>query len=600
MSRDITALTSSSAVEYVELGRGQLGVQKSIIPGSDDSLSTNLSNLSNEQKTKEDPASPSLELTNNNRKDNTHNDEDMNEIACKIRDVILDDLVGKRSIQGQGPAVKQLDQNNRLQDYARCMSHTMVSMPIGDSLGPPVVVSTRCASSPPIEERLQSIPIMVDEPDPRLIDALRKPLDRPLILKVEQEVVAFITGTLDSYDTSPLNSYHRMLVHKIAEFYRLTHIISPDAIDCVRLFRGHAARIPPVKLSDMASQRSPPATPPSGTQLAAVKIMRRKSPSQKGVDGESDQIGDGRGFGGTQGNDLLKLMTREEKEAAYQLARARIFGNFKESPESPSPSKSSNEKQMLQRSNKEQDDGFQSRSQYPYHIVTQTFPNFGKPGSTFSPNPCAVPGPPSLTQSSHTLNPAAVSFSPNSGTFIPAPLAGPVLSQQYPVTFTHGGEYLVYPPVQCLNMPSSVPQPNLNGPMIPPSANRLTPITPLPYDYQNSHRNAASRNSQHPQKNPDFVPMTADNNSQEPPQLGRVADQHTGSDVTYLPSLPYFGHQNSSTNGTVNGRMNSGMNGGWSLVSANSVQPQGRSTQGEGPLNNGNPGNLGPYGEGRG
>ena len=138
----------------------------------------------------------------------------------------------------------------------------MVSMPIGDSLGPPVVVSTRCASSPPIEERLQSIPIMVDEPDPRLIDALRKPLDRPLILKVEQEVVAFITGTyvcpwvkltyyffnmhlnrLDSYDTSPLNSYHRMLVHKIAEFYRLTHIISPDAIDCVRLFRGHAARM---------------------------------------------------------------------------------------------------------------------------------------------------------------------------------------------------------------------------------------------------------------------------------------------------------------------------------------------------------------------
>jgi len=96
-----------------------------------------------------------------------------------------------------------------------------------------------------------------------------------------------------------------------------------------------------VKLSDITSQGSPPATPPSGTQLAAVKIMRRKSPSQKGVDGELDQTGVGRGSGGTQANDLLKLMTREEKEAAYQLARARIFGNFKESPpESPSPSKS--------------------------------------------------------------------------------------------------------------------------------------------------------------------------------------------------------------------------------------------------------------------
>ena len=48
---------------------------------------------------------------------------------------------------------------------------------------------------------------------------------------------------LDSYDTSPLNSYHRMLVHKIAEFYRLTHIASPYAADCVRLFRGRAARM---------------------------------------------------------------------------------------------------------------------------------------------------------------------------------------------------------------------------------------------------------------------------------------------------------------------------------------------------------------------
>ena len=97
---------------------------------------------------------------------------------------------------------------------------------------------------------------------------------------------------------------------------------------------------PPVKLSEMASQKSPPATPPPGIQLTAFKIMRRKSPSQKGIDGESDQTGDGRS-GGTQANDLLKLMTREEKEAAYQLARARIFGDFKESPsDSPSPSKS--------------------------------------------------------------------------------------------------------------------------------------------------------------------------------------------------------------------------------------------------------------------
>ncbi|KAF8459141.1 hypothetical protein BGX38DRAFT_1151923 [Terfezia claveryi] len=595
MSRNITTLTGLSAVEYVESGTSQLGAQKPTIPSSDDGLSTN---VPNEQKTKEDIASPALEHTHNNRKDNTHNDEDLNEIVCKIGDIILDgsdDLGGKKSIKDQDPDVKQLDQNNRPQGSVRCISHTTVSVPIGDSPSPLVGVSKCCASSPPIDERPQLIPIMVDEPDPRLIDALRKPLDRPLILKVEQEVIAFITGTLDCYDTAPLNSYHRMLVHKIAEFYRLTHIVSPDTIDCVRLFRGHAARIPPMKLSDMASQKSPPATPPSGTPLAAVKIMRRKSPSQKGVDDGSDQTGDGRGSGGTQASDLLKLMTREEKEAAYQIARARIFRDFKESPpESPSPSKSSNEKQMLQRNNQEQADGFQGRSQYPYRVVTQTFPNFGNPKNRLSLNPCAVPG-------LSTLNPSAVSFSPSSRAFIPAPLAGqaqPALSQQYPLISTHGGGYSVYPQVQPSNMTSSVTQPNLNRPALHPSANRFTSlITPLPYGPQSSHGNAALGNSRLPSTNPGSTPTTTDC-SWGPHQLGRIIDQPTGSNITYPPSLSYLGHQNSNTNG--NGRMNSNMNGGWPPVSANSIQQQGRFPQGEGPLSNGNSENFGPYGVGRG
>ena len=103
-------LTGLATVQYVESGRGQLGAQKPAIPISDDSLSTD---ASNEQKNK-DPASPAVEHTHNNREDNTHNDEDLNEIACKIGDIILnesDGLGGKQSIKDQNPAVKQLDQN---------------------------------------------------------------------------------------------------------------------------------------------------------------------------------------------------------------------------------------------------------------------------------------------------------------------------------------------------------------------------------------------------------------------------------------------------------------------------------------------------------
>ena len=64
--------------------------------------------------------------------------------------------------------------------------------------------------------------------------------------------------------------------------------------------------------------------------------MRRKSPSDKGVDSDFDNFGSGKTITESIGNDSLKPMTREEKEAAYQLARARIFGDFKESiPDSP-------------------------------------------------------------------------------------------------------------------------------------------------------------------------------------------------------------------------------------------------------------------------
>ena len=65
--------------------------------------------------------------------------------------------------------------------------------------------------------------------------------------------------------------------------------------------------------------------------------MRRKSPSEKGVDSDLDSSGSGKPVTESHGNDSLKPMTREEKEIAYQLARARIFGDFKETLPDDSP-----------------------------------------------------------------------------------------------------------------------------------------------------------------------------------------------------------------------------------------------------------------------
>ena len=94
---------------------------------------------------------------------------------------------------------------------------------------------------------------------------------------------------------------------------------------------------PVISLSDIANSKAPPEVSPNNQQ--AVKIMRRRSPSDKG-DG-FDQFGNPKGD--SQGLDSSRTLTREEKEAAYQLARARIFGDFKESPpDTPTPAKSKN------------------------------------------------------------------------------------------------------------------------------------------------------------------------------------------------------------------------------------------------------------------
>jgi hypothetical protein len=40
----------------------------------------------------------------------------------------------------------------------------------------------------------------------------------------------------------PINSYHRLLAHKMAEYYRLTHVADSSGAS-VRMFRGQAARM---------------------------------------------------------------------------------------------------------------------------------------------------------------------------------------------------------------------------------------------------------------------------------------------------------------------------------------------------------------------
>ncbi|KAI1806808.1 hypothetical protein F4811DRAFT_103672 [Daldinia bambusicola] len=165
-------------------------------------------------------------------------------------------------------------------------------------------------------------------PDEKLLEAMQSPKDRIFLLRLEQEVINFVQSSKEPYmDLPPNNSFCRMLTHKLADYYHMTH--SFEAIQgSVRIFRTPFCRVPPSLASIVGNttNNSTNSTPP---QLLPKKIMRR------GEDGGSGQASTSPskatsevGSDGKEKSSTTKdKPTREEREEAYKQARERIFGS---------------------------------------------------------------------------------------------------------------------------------------------------------------------------------------------------------------------------------------------------------------------------------
>lgn len=82
-------------------------------------------------------------------------------------------------------------------------------------------------------------------------------------------------------DLPPSNSFCRMLTHKLADYYHMTHSYEPH-IGSVRIFRTPFCRVPP-SLAQMVPQ---PSTSANSTPPPAVlprKIMRRGQEGDSGL-----------------------------------------------------------------------------------------------------------------------------------------------------------------------------------------------------------------------------------------------------------------------------------------------------------------------------
>ncbi|KAJ6036030.1 hypothetical protein N7540_000309 [Penicillium herquei] len=238
------------------------------------------------------------------------------------------------------------------------------------------------------------------EPDTKLLEAMKSPKDRLLILQLEEKIRSFIIDDSEqSLELPPSNAFGRLLAHKLGDYYHLTHFVDNN-VTSVRLHRTPFCRLPtPLSEVHAATNTTPPPT------LPAMKIMRRtdgERPSTEGSVAASSsvpskapsEVGDGQDSGssaGTPAKDRFTL-TREEREAKYNQARERIFRDFPDTAKSDPASGDSNAnmsrsssttgRKKNNRQRTPHDDGFEARSQF----------NAYYPGVPYNNSPVQYPG----------------------------------------------------------------------------------------------------------------------------------------------------------------------------------------------------------------
>lgn len=153
-------------------------------------------------------------------------------------------------------------------------------------------------------------------------------------------------------DLPPSNSFCRMLTHKLADYYHMTHSFEPH-IGSVRIFRTPFCRVPP-SLAAMTPQATASADGASPPAVLPKKIMRRGRDSEGGlVSAGASKPTSESGSDNKEGKEKQSLakekwviphagcrccptnsgfrLSREEREELYKLARERIFGNSEDS-----------------------------------------------------------------------------------------------------------------------------------------------------------------------------------------------------------------------------------------------------------------------------
>ncbi|EGR47726.1 uncharacterized protein TRIREDRAFT_63620, partial [Trichoderma reesei QM6a] len=378
------------------------------------------------------------------------------------------------------------------------MPERQLVQPVVEAHGQGILTPQSTSSEQPPQDSLRSTGgssdalnvIYRQAPDDKLLEALAAPRDRLFLLRLEKDVIDFVQDSKEPYiDLPPSNSFCRMLTHKLADYYHMTHSYERN-LGAVRIFRTPFCRVPP-SLATMVPQTTVvvSSTPPPA--VLPRKIMRRGQDEEGGA--ASTGASKATSEIGSESKDKQPLaaqkLSREEREEIYKVVRQRIFGSTEDTTSvdgetgisrtsSVSANRSSTSKKgktPIKQRRDDDADGFDSRRQYA--------PYWGSQQQTW------------VSQAPNQYMPqASAQFTPQPAPSYPAQVA-PMYGQQpgYPavqgMASNAAPQYQVPAqyapqPVQQRYPPNASPMTAYGSPILPgalPSQNWQPGFSPAPY-----------------------------------------------------------------------------------------------------------------------
>ncbi|KAJ7066355.1 hypothetical protein C8F01DRAFT_1123015 [Mycena amicta] len=206
------------------------------------------------------------------------------------------------------------------------------------SLPPPSSSNSSVTSLVALPDSLQNTDV-----DAQILEALSGK-DRIYVLKLGESMEGLINDRGQSrqrIDLTPATTYQRMLVHRCAAYYILNPETDP-LTKVISISMTSESRVPARRISDLS--------PPLVEAAPKFKIMMRKpmsSSQASSVTGDDGDVSDVEAsetgsLGGRSSASASKpRMTIEERTAAYNEARNRIFIDFEEKDQSSASSSAS-------------------------------------------------------------------------------------------------------------------------------------------------------------------------------------------------------------------------------------------------------------------